>query len=334
MPRQLRIEYAGARYHVMSRGNRREFILGTPEDKKIFLETLAETCEQTGWMVHSYVLMGNHFHLLLETPEPNLTHGMRWLQGTYGGRYNRRHGLVGHVWQGRFKSPLISDESDDAFLAVSNYIHMNPVVAGQLLDSAETLLEYPWSSFPALCGAPSKRPDWLHADALFHALELSGDSSANRRKFAERMELRCREALNGALDEEEEVARRKLLGGWYIGEVSFRDRMKDYLEKSVKGEGGSYTGKAKRLHDEAAAYALVKEKLGVLGCSLEDLKDRSPGDLEKQMVAAVLRKRTTMTRRWIVEALSMGSVGSVYNAVKAVEGFKGREKGVWDEFQN
>jgi REP element-mobilizing transposase RayT len=85
----------------MSRGNRRECILQGEDDKRQFLETLGEACDKTQWMIHAYVLMENHFHMLLETPEPNLSEGMRWLQGTYGNRYNRRHGLVGHVWQGR-----------------------------------------------------------------------------------------------------------------------------------------------------------------------------------------------------------------------------------------
>ncbi len=133
MPRSPRIQYAGARYHVISRGNRRERILEGSGDKEVFLATLDEACARTGWFLHAYVLMDNHFHLLLETPEPNLSDGMRWLQGTYGNRYNRIHNLVGHVWQGRYKSPVISDEGDDHFLRVSRYIHLNPARAG-LLD--------------------------------------------------------------------------------------------------------------------------------------------------------------------------------------------------------
>ena len=113
MPRKPRIEYPGACYHLMSRGNRREAIYRDDVDRKLFLTTLGQACEQTGWIVHSYVLMGNHYHLLLETPEPNLSDGMRWFQGTYAQRFCQRHEVVGHVYQGRYKAPLIDPEKPD-----------------------------------------------------------------------------------------------------------------------------------------------------------------------------------------------------------------------------
>jgi REP element-mobilizing transposase RayT len=108
-PRQLRLEYAGAIYHVMSRGNRREGILKDDEDRERFLATLAETCQKTGWVVHAYCLMGNPFHLVVETPQPNLVAGMKWLLGTYTVRFNRRHRLTGHLFSGRYKSLISPD---------------------------------------------------------------------------------------------------------------------------------------------------------------------------------------------------------------------------------
>ena len=95
MPRPLRIEYAGAIYHVMNRGDRREAIFRDDRDRERFLETLEEACAKTGWEVHAWCLMNNHFHLIVETPQPNLVSGMTWLLGTYTGRFNRRHKLVG-----------------------------------------------------------------------------------------------------------------------------------------------------------------------------------------------------------------------------------------------
>jgi putative transposase len=94
MPRQLRLQYAGAIYHVMSRGNRRAAIFKDDQDRSSFLVTLAETCVKTGWEVHTYCLMTNHFHLVVETPQPNLVAGMKWLLGTYTIRFNRRHKLI------------------------------------------------------------------------------------------------------------------------------------------------------------------------------------------------------------------------------------------------
>jgi len=99
MARKPRIEYPGAVYHVLSRGNRKESIYRNESDYELFLNTLEEACSKTGWLVHAFVLMGNHYHLLLETPEANLVHGMKWLQGTYTQRFNSRHNLSEHLLQ-------------------------------------------------------------------------------------------------------------------------------------------------------------------------------------------------------------------------------------------
>lgn len=104
MPRQVRIEYPGAMYHVMSRGNRRQDIYLNDVDRHDFLKTLAEACQKTGWQAHAYCLMSNHYHLVLETPNANLVAGMAWLQGTYTTRLNVRHKLIGHVLSGRYKA--------------------------------------------------------------------------------------------------------------------------------------------------------------------------------------------------------------------------------------
>src|ERR1051325_9443868 len=107
MPRKLRVEYPGAIYHVMNRGDRREAIFLSEQDRELFLETLGEACEKTGWQVHAYCLMSNHFHLVLETPQANLVSGMRWFLGTYTARFNRRHNVLGHLFSGRYKSLVV-----------------------------------------------------------------------------------------------------------------------------------------------------------------------------------------------------------------------------------
>ena len=107
MARALRIQYPGAIYHVMNRGDRREDIYLDDQDRLCFLQTLGQTCEKTGWEVHAYCLMRNHFHLVVETPEPNLSVGMKWLLQTYSSRFNRRHKFFGHVFSGRYKAPLV-----------------------------------------------------------------------------------------------------------------------------------------------------------------------------------------------------------------------------------
>jgi putative transposase len=113
--RKLRVEYEGAIYHVINRGDRREVIFLDDEDRHLFLKTLAEACAKTEWQAHAYCLMSNHFHLVIETPQPNLVAGMKWLLGTYTARFNRRHKLSGHLFAGRYKA-LIVDGSGSGYL--------------------------------------------------------------------------------------------------------------------------------------------------------------------------------------------------------------------------
>jgi len=107
MPRSLRIEFPGAYYHVMARGNRRETIFHDDDDRRFFLATLSEACAMTGWRVHAWVLMGNHYHLFIETPEANLVAGMSWLQNTVTRRYNVRHQAWGRLFGDRYKAVLV-----------------------------------------------------------------------------------------------------------------------------------------------------------------------------------------------------------------------------------
>ena len=115
MARKLRIQYPGAIYHVMSRGDRREPIFADAQDRQRFLAALTEACLKTGWQVQAYCLMNNHFHLVIETPQPNLVAGMKWLLGTYTSRYNRRHKEFGHLFSGRYKALLV-DGSGSGYL--------------------------------------------------------------------------------------------------------------------------------------------------------------------------------------------------------------------------
>src|ERR1017187_7501223 len=115
MARPIRIQYPGATYHVMARGTHGQEIFQDDQDRQRFLETLGEACEKTGFRIHAYVLMGNHYHLLVETPEGNLVAGMKWLLGTYTGRFNRRHKEFGHLFSGRYKA-LIVDGSGNGYL--------------------------------------------------------------------------------------------------------------------------------------------------------------------------------------------------------------------------
>ena len=130
----------------MSRGNRREAIFKDDQDRKQFLQTLGETCAKTGWKVHAFCLMSNHFHLVVETPQPNLVAGMKWLLGTYTVRFNRRHRLTGHLFSGRYESLMVEGSGTGYLRTVCHYVHVNPERA-KWLAAAQPLRGYRWSSY-------------------------------------------------------------------------------------------------------------------------------------------------------------------------------------------
>src|SRR5665213_603 len=124
MARKLRLQYPGAIYHLMSRGDRREPVFLDDIDRRMFLTTLAEACAKTDWQVHAYCLMNNHFHLVVETPKANLADGMKWLLGTYTARFNRKHRVFGHLFSGRYKSLLVDNSGNGYFKTVCDYVHL------------------------------------------------------------------------------------------------------------------------------------------------------------------------------------------------------------------
>ena len=159
MASPLRLEFAGALYHITSRGNRKEAIYEQDEDRKSFLNILADICQQYNWVGYAYCLMDNHYHLLIETPDGNLSKGMRQLNGRYTQTFNCRHQRVGHVFQGRYKAILI--DKDSYLLELSRYIVLNPVRAGMVRSARD----WPWSSYRETVGQKLK-PDWLNSDWL------------------------------------------------------------------------------------------------------------------------------------------------------------------------
>jgi putative transposase len=143
MARPLRIEFSGALYHITSRGDRREAIYEDDTDRESFLETLAEVVERFNWVCHAYCLMSNHYHLIVETPDANLSKGMRHLNGVFTQVSNRRHNRTGHLFQGRFKGIIV--DQDSCLLELTRYVVLNPVRAKMVKDPGD----WPWSSYGA-----------------------------------------------------------------------------------------------------------------------------------------------------------------------------------------
>jgi putative transposase len=295
MARKLRVEYPGAIYHVINRGDRREPIFKDDEDRQRFLATLGEICGKTGWQVHTLCLMPNHFHLVVETPQPNLVAGMKWFLGTYTSRFNRRHKLFGHLFSGRYKA-LIVDGSGNGYLrTVCDYVHLNPARA-KMLTPEQALREYPWSTWPEYLKNPGKRPEWLRVDRLLGEYHIPQDSAAGRRQLESALEQR-----RGAEEGDEFKAIRR---GWFFGE----DALKQELLAQVSAKAGQWHyGEAVQESAEAKAERIVKEELKRRRWGEEKLASQRKGDAGKVAIAQRLRRETTVTLAWIAERLQMGT---------------------------
>ena len=159
MARPLRVEYPGAYYHVINRGNAGENIFIDERDREKFLEYLAKGTERFITKIHTYCLMSNHYHLLIETPQANLSVAIQWLNVSYSVYFNKRHRRRGHLFQGRFKAILL--DANEYLILLSRYIHLNPVRAKMVTHP----LEYSWSSYPVFAGK-RRKPDWLITETV------------------------------------------------------------------------------------------------------------------------------------------------------------------------
>jgi REP element-mobilizing transposase RayT len=320
MGRKPRIEYEGAVYHVMSRGNRQEPIFKGDRDCEMFVDTLGEACGRCGWRVHAFVLMGNHYHLLLETPYANLVDGMRWLQGTYTKRFNIRHKLWGHLFQGRYKALLV-DPDGDYFSTVASYIHLNPARSRNFDLEGGKVSDYGWSSYPLYLN-PAKRPKWLVVDRFLGSLGLE-DGRSGLAELRRIMEKRVLELVHSEkpwlVDERWEQIRT----GWAFGSDEFRAVMQEKLDGVLSGHRrDSYSGEQVNKHDEVEAQRLLNEGLRKLKLTAADLSVLRKGDKRKQVIAWSIRKNTSVRNEWIAEQLHMGRASNLSRYVKDVDDAK------------
>jgi REP element-mobilizing transposase RayT len=305
MARPLRMEAEFGVYHVLNRGNYRADIFHADQTKAAFLKCLDEACQKTGWEVHAWCLMSNHYHLAVSTPGANLVDGMRWLQGTFSTRFNRLRAERGHLFQGRYKSLLVDPAGGLGPLC--HYIHLNPVRAK--LRSVAGLADYRWTSLSWLMD-PKSRPGWYRPQpALDHAGELA-DTSAGRRSYLDYL----------AWLSEDEPARKQqcfaaMSKGWIIGTTDFA--------KTMLRENQNLVGQGRRM---AAELQETREALwqDALTALLRQLR-RTPADLAKESksagwkvaLAATLKTRTTATNRWLGATLHLGGLHEVSRKVGA-----------------
>lgn len=301
MARKPRLEFAGAIYHVISRGNYRKPLFEGGAGPA-FEKTLFETCEKCGWLLHAYVIMNNHYHLALETPRPNLVEGMRWLQGTFGIRFNAFHRERGHVFQSRYKSLVV--EEGRPLLGLVNYIHLNPVRAS--LTEIADLRQFTLSSF-AKFHEKSPRPCLVRSRFLA-ALEFP-DSPAGMRRYAEHLEF----SEENDPRERDEISRR-YCRGWAIASREYREELKAAFVEDVNPESAS--GKDWAELREATWENMLKSFMKASRKSAGDAERDSKSALWKIAIAKTLRAKSTATNAWIAQRLGMGHPTRVCNLIR------------------
>ena len=252
--------------------------------------------------MHTFSLMTNHFHLVVETPRPNLSVGMQWLLGRYTQEFNQRHHLCGHLFGGRYKALLVDGREGQYLRRVCDYVHLNPARAGMLRES-QPLESYPWSSYPQYLKAPSKRPGWLRTDRLLGEHGLS-DRPRGRREFGRRMEAR----RNDAIGPWQEL--KAIRGGWLFGAEDFLDWILERVEVVAEEE---HPRPSRDETEQGKALRIIRDEMELLGWTTTDLHRHRKGDPKKIAIARRLRKETAVTTKWIAKALSMGSSDYVRN---------------------
>ena len=257
MVRPLRIEYPGAWYHVACRGNRRSRIFGDDKDRLRFLKTLKESVEAFNVEMHGYVLLDNHFHFLLRTPEANLGRFMHRFNTAYITYYNLRHHRSGHLYQGRYKAILV--EADEYLLELSRYIHLNPVRFKKYRDTpieekSKILRDYRWSSLPGYLKIQS-RDDFLRHNVVL--AYMGGDYKKGRLRYRDFVLRGLSKKLANPLEE--------VKAGAILGSDSFVVWVKEqFLDiKSLKNQDHSGLKELKRLVPAVEIAGLVAEEYGI-----------------------------------------------------------------------
>ncbi len=281
MARPLRIEVAGGLYHLTARGNERRPIYRVTRDREHFLELLAELPSRFGTLLHAWMLMNNHYHLVIETPEPNLSRVGQWLNVSYGMWFNCRHDRSGHLFQGRFKAALIEDNA--GLMEVVRYVHLNPARVGRLglskqdrarqktaaaiasdprliEERLKVLREYAWSSYPAYLGKV-KPMDLLNLGRVMSC--YSGKSLSQQREALRKYtEDPVREGIV-------ESPWERLIGGVILGSEEFAAQLRDRVKGSRREQ------KSLKVYDERVAWdRIVRAVESVKGEKWEAFRDR------------------------------------------------------------
>jgi putative transposase len=299
MPRKLRLEFPGACYHVINRGNYRRDIFALDKTKTAFVSCLFEACAKSGWILHSFVVMRNHFHLAVETPQGNLVAGMQWLQATFANRFNRLRNERGHLFQGRYKALLV--EEGDPLASVCHYIHLNPVRAG--IVAATELRRYTHSSY-AYLWRPQARPLFLYHQTTLLGAGGFPDDAAGWIAYADYLSWQAAEGPAGTSHAYVNLSR-----GWVIGGVAFKSTLLRDHAPSMETCAWETHG-VKEVRELRWSIALGKA-LAVTTKTLDEAATSSRSAPWKLAVASWMKLRTQSPNGWLAPRLNLGSATSM-----------------------
>jgi REP element-mobilizing transposase RayT len=299
MARRLRIQFPGATYHVINRGNYRQNLFEVDDDRHAFERCLFEACRENGWLIHAYVIMRNHFHAAIETPAGNLIRGMHWLETTFSTRFNRFRRERGHVFQGRYQALVV--KPGGYLCRLVDYIHLNPVKAS-IVDVA-SLATFPWSSYPRFF--EGRRYDFLVCDRWLKDLGIEPGSPTAWRRYQEHLGQRTAGTHLAGPDEEEEMSH-----GWAIGDDEWKISLARSHAIEVTASIARRPAEVSDLVEAAWRRELDQLLLGFKKSDADIANDRK-GAAWKIAIAAKLRSGTSASNRWISENLGMGSANAV-----------------------
>ena len=303
MARNLRIERPNGVYHIINRGNYRQDLFINDGAHEAFERCFFEACVKCGWKVKAHCVMSNHFHLVVQTPEGNLSYGMKWLQSTFANRYHRLRNVHGKLFQGRFKSLIVGEE--DYLGALQHYVHLNPVRAG--LCAVKNLNSYRWSTYWYLW-KPRKRPTFMD---LSGALEHAGgwkDTLAGRRKYSDYLVW-----LSANSPAQKEMAFDKMCRGWALGTKTFKKGLLGTERKLKEGSLAALKLEGRELKEanELQWEHALEKMLATLGKGSDAILSEKKSAPWKIWIALCLKRRSAATNVWIASKLNMGAPQSV-----------------------
>jgi REP element-mobilizing transposase RayT len=309
MPRGLRIERENGVYHIINRGNYRQDLFINEGAHLSFENCLFEACEKSEWVLEGFCVMTNHFHLVVRTPKGNLISGMRWLQSTFANRYHRFRKIHGKLFQGRYKSLIV--EEDSYLGALLHYVHLNPVRASMV--SVDQLKSYRWSSYWYLHNK-RKRPAFMDCTGALKAAGGLADTPKGREQY-----LNYLKWLLADDTAQKAMAFDKMCRGWAIGAKKFKKALLEELEDAKKEDEATdssaavdrYYGEGLREANELRWEMLLDKGLSALGkngeCIATDLKSAR----WKVLLATLLKQKSSVTNAWLTQQLNMGTPDAV-----------------------